>query len=194
MSQEKPLHYGLNNCYYALKTTNGYATPVRMRGAVSLTLDAEGDTNTFYADNGAYFVTTTNNGRSGSIELAGLNDQALVDLLGYEIDDNGVVMEMADKNPKEFALLFDTENDSDDPTKFIMYNVKLERSTNEHSTMEESAEPKTQTFNLKAIPAEFTLGGKTRKVVGGHIDKTTETAETYAGWYTAVVTPSVAAA
>lgn len=195
MSQEKPLHYGLNNVYYATKKADGtYEKPVRMRGAVSLTIDPEGDTSTFYADNGAYFVTTTNNGRSGSLELAGLNDEALIALLGYERDDNGIVVEMADKAPVEFALLFDCENDTEDPTRFVMYNMKLSRSQKEHSTMEESAEPNTETYDFTAIPAEFEMGGKTRKVVGGHIDNTAETKTTYESWYTTVATPVKAAA
>ena len=46
------VRYGLEQVFYA-KATEGsggtltYATPVALKGAVSLTLDAEGDTNPF---------------------------------------------------------------------------------------------------------------------------------------------------
>ena len=66
------IRYGLSNVYYAVATlgTNNsatYATPVALPGAVSLSLDAEGETSNFYADNIAYYVTNSNNGYSGSL-------------------------------------------------------------------------------------------------------------------------------
>ena len=55
------IKYGIKSVYYAVATqgTGGaltYATPVAIPGAVSLSLEAQGDTNTFYADNIAYFL------------------------------------------------------------------------------------------------------------------------------------------
>ena len=195
MSQTKPLHYGIDKCYYALKTAQGYGTPKRLRGATSLTVNPEGDTQIFYADNTAYHVTTTNNGRSGSLTLAGMSDEALCDLLGYMIDDNGLVLELADADPSEFALLFQVEtDDAEKPTLFAMYDVKLTRSTREHSTKEESVSPNTESFNYTATPAEFTLGGRERRVVGAHCDYSETTKETYESWFTEVVEPSKAAA
>lgn len=53
--------FGLKNVHYAMLTEEGeevtYGTPVRIPGAVNLSMDAQGDTSTFYADDMAYYVT-----------------------------------------------------------------------------------------------------------------------------------------
>ena len=52
--------FGLKNCHYAKATFDEdgsvtYAKPVRIPGAVSLSMDANGEIEPFYADNIAYF-------------------------------------------------------------------------------------------------------------------------------------------
>ena len=56
--------YGLKNVYYSIYTpgTDTYATPVAVPGAVNLSLSPEGESNTFYADNVAYYVTQADQG------------------------------------------------------------------------------------------------------------------------------------
>ena len=53
------LVFGLKNCHYALVTIDEdgkvtFGTPVSMPGSVSLSLDAEGDNDPFYADDSVY--------------------------------------------------------------------------------------------------------------------------------------------
>lgn len=188
------VRWGLNNVYYALKTEEGYGNPKRVRGAVTLTAEPEGETNNFYADDGVYFQQTTNNGRSGTLTIAKAGQEFLTDLLGYEVDDNGVVVEMADVTSKEFALMYSVQSDDPDPTKYVMYDVKLTRSSQEHNTQEDNAEPETESFDFTAIPAEVIYAGTERKVVGAFIEKSETNAETYSKWFTAVYQPTKAAA
>ena len=79
--------FGLKNCHYAKATLNPttnavtFATPVAIPGAVNLSLDPEGDTEPFYADDMVYYTTTANNGYSGDLEIALLPDSFRKDIL-----------------------------------------------------------------------------------------------------------------
>ena len=195
MSQDKPLLYGVNKMYYAVRTvTNGtasYGTPKRMRGARQITINAEGTSEKFYADNGVYYIVDANNGKSGSVEVAGLNDETLQDLFGYITDANGVLLEDSDAHAAEVALLFECENDGPDPTRFVMFDVKFSRPSEEHNTKEDTVSPDTVTMDYEAAPCEFAWGqNETKNFVGGHIDKTNETATVYGAWYSAVTVPT----
>lgn len=46
-----------------------YGTPVPMPGSVSLSLDANGEPENFYADGGVYYVINNNTGYEGDLEL-----------------------------------------------------------------------------------------------------------------------------
>ena len=51
------------------ETTFTYAAPKAIPGAVSISLDAEGESSPFYADGIVYFRSVTNNGYSGDLEI-----------------------------------------------------------------------------------------------------------------------------
>ena len=196
MSQTKPLSYGINKMYYAVRSTTEqggytYGNPKRLRGARQITINAEGTNEKFYADNGVYFIADANTGKSGSVELAGLSDQALMDLFGYITDANGVVLEDSDAHAADVALLFECENDGPYPTRFSMFDVKFTRPTEEHNTKEDSVSPDTITMDYEAAPCEFPWGNNdTKNFVGGHLDYTEDTKTTWEAWYTQVTIPA----
>ena len=62
--------YNLKNAHYALLTigeegTVSYAAPVPLPGSVSLSLDANGEPENFYADGIAYYVINNNMAMTG---------------------------------------------------------------------------------------------------------------------------------
>ena len=78
--------FGVKNVHYALLTDEGtptYGTPVAIPGAVSLSLEASGESTPFYADNMQYYVTVSNSGYETELEVAIFPDSFLKDVLGY---------------------------------------------------------------------------------------------------------------
>ena len=102
--------FGLKNGIMQFVTeTDGeitYDTPKPIR-AVNLTLDAAGESVQFYADDSVYYEENTNDGYTGSLEMALIPDEFRVDVLGDEIDSNGALIENRDNKVKKFALMFE---------------------------------------------------------------------------------------
>lgn len=154
MADANKIKYGIKNCYYAKATisTSGaatYATPVALPGAVSLSLDAQGDTNKFFADNIVYFTSVSNNGYEGDLELAKVPDSFLKDIMGYIEDGAGALVEDANATPAHFALIGQFEGDAH-AKRFVLYNCVAARPSLSGSTKEESIEPQTESISITA--------------------------------------------
>ena len=181
--------FGLKNCYYAIATlaadgTVTYGTPVAMPGAVSLSLDAEGDNDPFYADDSVYYMVSNNNGYSGDFELALIPESFLTDVMHETEDANGVIVENKDVEPEHFALLFEFSGDQR-KIRHCMYYCSATRPSVTGSTKEDSTEVQTEALSLTVSP----LPSGIVKVKTG----TNTTDEVYNGWYSAVYEPSAAA-
>lgn len=177
--------YGLKNVYYAIATDDGtgtltYSTPVAWRGAVNLSLDAQGDVNNFYADNIVYFTSGANNGYQGDFESALIPDSFRVDVLGEELDEKGFYVERSGMPTVEFALLFQFEGD-EKATRHCLYRCTATRPQVAGATVEESIEPQTETLTLTAMPRINDEVVKARCPFD---------ASDYATWFDAVVEPT----
>lgn len=181
--------YGLSNCYYAKlnESLGTYSTPVALAGAVNLSLEQDGEDNKFRADNIDYFVSFSNNGYSGDLELALIPDSFLTDIMG-EVKDgtNGLQYELADAKPSPFALLFQFEGDAN-ATRHVMYNCKASRPSVASQTTDTSIEPVTETLNLTAIAQTMTVGGVQKPVVKAKCEPTDSA---YATFFSAVAVPT----
>lgn len=173
--------YGLKNVHYAVYTpgTDTYATPVAIPGGVNLSLTPEGESNTFYADNVAYYVTQADQGYSGDLEIATIPDAMRKDVWGWAEDANGVLVEDNQAAVKNFALLFQINGDAYN-RHCVLYMCSAARPNINAATIGEQAEPQTETIALTAMPR---TDGKVQAVT---LDTTT--ASVVSGWYNAVYT------
>lgn len=182
--------YGLKNVYYSVATidattnTATYATPVAWPGAVNLSLDAEGETTKFRADNIDYWIGQSNNGYSGDFESALIPDSFRKDVLGDILDNNGVLVEDAGAKTVNFALLFQFEGDAN-ATRHVLYNCSATRPSVSGATTEEEIEPQTETLEITAVAIHnASLDADVIKA------RCNETDTPYTNWFSAVYQPS----
>lgn len=146
--------FGLSNVHIAPITAQSdsgitYGTPFALPGAVNLTLDPEGESADFYGDNIKYFSEYANQGYSGSLEIALINDDFRTQILGETTDTNGAMIESTNDTIKDFALGFQINGDATN-RKYWFYNVSAQRPSTASQTIETSKEPTTDTLNITA--------------------------------------------
>ena len=187
--KKNKVKFGLNKVHYAKITAWSdkgeptFATPVRIPGAVSLSMDANGEASNFYADNGVYYVINNNFGYEGDLEIALITTDFAIDILGETLDSKGVLVERNDAELAQFALLFEFEGDKN-KIRHVLYCCSASRPATESSTTEEETEVKTETLSLKATALPSGL------VKSRTCESTDET--TYNNWYNAVYVPVAA--
>lgn len=189
MPNANRVKYGLKNVYYAKATIDAdnkatFDTPKRWPGAVSLSLDAQGDTTKFRADNMNYWIGQSNNGYEGDLESALIPDDFRTDILGDAVDTDGATYEDADAKTTYFALLFQFEGDVK-ARRHVMYKCSATRPSVSGSTTAENIEPQTET--VKLTTDSIYVEAVQKNVVKAFAD---ETDAAYTDWFTAVHQPS----
>ena len=139
--------FNLKNAHYALLSiaedgTVSYAVPTPMPGSVSISLDANGEPENFYADGVAYYVINNNMGYDGDLELAMIPESFRTEVLKEELDAKGVLIENADVELASFALLFEFDGDQKH-IRHVLYNCSASRPGIEGKTNEDSKEVQT---------------------------------------------------
>lgn len=187
MSTNNKVKYNLKNAHYALLTlaedgTATYANPVPMPGSVSISLDANGEPENFYADGIAYYVINNNMGYEGDLELAMIPESFRTDCLKEVLDDNGVLVENSEVELAAFALLFEFDGDKKH-IRHVLYNCIASRPGIEGKTNEDTKEVQTETLTVQALPLP---NGMVKAKTGN-----STTAATYADWYKTVYLPTL---
>ena len=154
-----------------------YGSPIAVPGAVSFSMDAQGDINKFYADNIVYYQSSANNGYEGDLEVALIPESFYQQIFGEIPDVNGVMTENAAVEAKSFAMTFEEDGDTKG-TKFVLYNCTATRPTKNLQTVEDSKTPVTQTLTVSAAPLQ------SGDVMGMTTDATPDA--TLQGWHSAV--------
>jgi phi13 family phage major tail protein len=171
MATANRVEYGLKNLYFAKLTkatgSDGavsytYATPVRIPGVQSISLDPEGSSEDFYADDSKYFTATANNGYSGEIGLIAMTDDVLINIFKHEKTSDGLLVEPADVLPNEGAIIFEFDGDAAQ-TRHILYDCAFSRGSTSANTKEDSISPTTATISYSAAPIELASGRRITK-------------------------------
>ena len=166
-------------------TSFSYDTPRAIPGAVSISLDAEGESSPFYADGIVYFRSVTNNGYSGDLEMALVPEWFRTEILQEELDAKGVLIEKSDNRESvKFALLFEFDGDIN-CIRHVLYNCTSSRPSIESETKEDTIEPGTEKLSITADPRADGL-------VKARTGDTTDAA-TYTNWYQTVYLPTATA-
>ena len=190
MSKGNKVKYNLKNVHAAKLTETlsegtivySYEAPKAIPGAVSISLDAEGETSPFYADGIVYFRSSTNNGYSGDLEIALIPEWFITDFLQESLDAKGVLVENSNNTESvKFALLFEFDGDVNS-IRHVLYNCSASRPSIASETKEDVIEPGTETLSITADPRS---DGLVKARTGDTTDNTA-----YSDWYKNVYIPT----
>lgn len=152
---ENKVQFNIKNVHYAVLAVEGstvtYAQPVKVPGAVSLSLDAAGEITPFYADGIVYYASAANNGYEGDLEMARFPDIMLQDIWKQVMDTNKVLLENSNVEFSNFALMFQIDGDIDNEY-YLLYNCSGTRPGINATTNTDTKEPNTQTSTITAAP------------------------------------------
>ena len=126
-----------------------------------------------------------NMGYEGDLELAIVPESFRTDVLGEALDANNVLIENANTETVNFALLFEFDGDIR-KIRHVLYNCAASRPNVESKTNEEEVEVQTETLSIKATPM---ASGIVKAKTG---DDTTDSV--YQNWYQSVYLPQESAA
>lgn len=177
--------FNLSNVHFAplKEAENGtitWDTPIPIPGAVSISLDPEGEPESFYADGVEYFVINSNQGYSGDLEIALIPETFSTGILNETADSNNVLVENSNSQVGHFALLFEFDGDLK-KIRHVLYNCSASRPSISSKTNEATKEVQTEKLTIKARP----LANGLVKAKSGDTTK----AAAYNGWYKAVYQP-----
>ena len=157
-SNQNRVQFGLENVHYFVATDNGssltYGQGTPIRGAVNLSISANGELFEFFADNIAYYSAEVNNGYDGELEIAALPESFAIDVLG-QVTENGVQYENADQKGKQFALTFEIDGD-EHKRRYVLYYCTATRPNIAGSTKTNAREPQTASLTFQARPNPYT--------------------------------------
>lgn len=147
------VRFGVCNLHVGLyEDNNGTITlgaPMHIPGTVNISLEADSDENSFYADNVKYWTGYSDNGYTGEIENAIFPDTFKTTFMNYiQLDDGGIAQIKGEQN-KPVYFMFEGTGDGGN-RRMIVYNVSLGQINREYATTEDSIEPQTATLPFTA--------------------------------------------
>lgn len=185
MAEEKNIvEFGVENLHLAtLKNDGEFDTPVNIKGTSKIKLSGKGDSKIIYADNGTFYVISSNTGYEGELEIYNFDDDFKIKYLGFKKDANGILLEPSILKPVSLAMAFKILGDVKDRVS-VLYNCIFEKPDIELKTVEEKIDVEVMKIKFKARPKEFQ--DYDEKIVQASTlnEKAKET------WFTKIYTPS----
>ena len=158
MANKNKITYGISNVHvFPITSTDASGVPtydskvISMPGATELSLDAEGSSDPFYADDVVYYQGVVNNGYSGSVTLADIPEDFLTVVMKEIKSEGGTFFEDASVEPLEFAMAFEFKGDQK-KRRHLFYRCKATRPSLESKTKEDSIEPNTPELEIVVMP------------------------------------------
>lgn len=188
-TEESKVQFNISNVHVAPMLTEPeaeaptYGTIIPVPGSVSLTLDAAGSQNTFYADGIAYWVSNTNAGYTGSWTVARFPDDLLETLWGWIKTQKNVMVEAMGSKSQPFALLGQIDGDQYNG-RFVFYKCTASRPGLQANTTTDATNPDTQSCNLTVSPLAHS------HVIRARTRHDTDQ-QTYDGWFASVNTTAI---
>lgn len=151
---ENKVEFGISQLHIGTYTEeNGsitFGTPVAVPGARNLSLEPQSDEVKFYADNVIYYGAYTDNGFTGTLEVARFPEAFKKAFMGYvDLADGGLGKKKGVSKPNVY-ISFQAEGDQS-ARRVILYNVALGEINREYATKEESVEPATETIDISVM-------------------------------------------
>ena len=129
--------------YEEVDGTVTLGTPLKIPGAVGLTLEADSELYQFFADDGVYYADYSDNGESGELTMALFPDSFKTQFLPYvELDDGGIAKIKGGKTTSMY-LAFEGKGDNK-KRRHILYNVTPGSISREFRTIEGQKEVATE--------------------------------------------------
>ena len=128
-----------------------YGTGFAQPGAVSLSLDANGDKFEKYADNGLLVSLDNNQGYTGNLTVTSIVDAFREQILGEVIDENGGHLEKADQQGHAFALAFKILGDKHN-NRYLLFNSSVTRPSIGSETKTQSIDSQDQELAITIAP------------------------------------------
>lgn len=155
---ENKVHYDLTNVHVAPLTmdleagTVTFGTPKRLLGAISMDLSAQGESVKLRADGMDYYVTESNNGYAGDLNIAMVPDWFRQEYMGDTLSEKDkVLVENAQATAKPFALLYEFLGDVSH-RRHCLYNTTAARPNIKGENKDNQKDPDTEALSLTARP------------------------------------------
>jgi phi13 family phage major tail protein len=179
--------YGLRNVYYAKlnsQFTPDYNKPVRIPGAVSLSLKSEDNHEiASRSDNNPAIFFNTVHSYNGTLQFTDLPIQFRQDILN-EVVENGTVCEPVKYGTNEFALLFELQGNIRQ-RRYVLYRCRVWYPDIAADTIKNSVDVKGDSLPILALSPLYK-----NRYIKCYVENTPETADIYNNWFNKVYIPT----